>query len=663
MANGILLNIDTTKSEFQNPMVQLRQGDGNYQSLDVTVTSNGEPLDLTGWMTMFMGTTAGGFKIVDSAVTVTNALQGEFTYTPTKAWGQDQGEFKNAYFKFTKAEETASGASFRVNVLDAVDLTAEEAGNYISVVDVMIDKIKTDMDNKLADTQKTLSDTQSQATTVQGNVNDLNNNVNELKSQNNNIKTTDNTWTGTNTFNKKIIAPAGVQGNSDTATKIQTPRKINGVDFDGTSDININLNYLSVKDFGAVGDGTTDDTSAINNALSSNLGGVVYLEPNKTYLISDTIKIKGGTTFNGNMSTILLNKNVDYAVNATISGGKLCNFWIKKTQGVIASAIYVYGSANILENIHSRNQIWETFIHAVDLKESHFSHIRVDNDTTNKTGIILNYEHCINNTITTSFFGYSDIGILIPDIAAITGHYTEGLLISDTSIVMSNTAIDVRHGTAINVSNSILDFCQNYGVKLYAGQMFTMSNTWVAVVNDNATIISIANSSDDRFNEYLITNNMFVGGTTNTGQRAFNIPGNSKRVVASGNILQSIPSGTIFAKNAYLEGNLTSINSPINGYEKIKTSTFYPTNTVTGLPLQSAFELLAQQMGTNNILSVFGNISSSGVMSATIINSKNISLSNYNSTNKTLSVVTADGVYSNMMIVLKVYPVDHLTTR
>lgn len=239
MANGIVLNIDTTKSEFQNPMVQLRQGDGNYQSLDVTVTSNGEPFDLTGWTITFMGTTAGGFKIIDAASVVTNALQGEFTYTPTKAWGQDEGEFKNAYFKFVKSDETASGASFRVNVLDAVDLTAEEAGDYISVVDALIDNVKTSMETKLAETKQTLADTQSQANTVQTNVNELNTNVNDLKTQNNNIKTFDNTWTGTNTFNKQIIAPAGVQGNADTATKLQNTRKINGVGFDGIYDITI----------------------------------------------------------------------------------------------------------------------------------------------------------------------------------------------------------------------------------------------------------------------------------------------------------------------------------------------------------------------------------------------------------------------------------------
>ena len=206
MANGIVLNIDTTKSEFQNPMIELRQGDGNYQSLDVTVTSNGEPFNLTGWTITFMGTTAGGFKIVDTLVSNVDTANGKFTYTPTKSWGQDEGMFKEAYFKFTSGangNSVASGASIRVNVLTAVDLTAEEAGDYISIVDQTIATLNEDL------------------TTLQLS-------VDQLKAQNNAIKTTDNTWTGTNTFNKKIIAPAGIQGNADTATKLQTPIIIGG---------------------------------------------------------------------------------------------------------------------------------------------------------------------------------------------------------------------------------------------------------------------------------------------------------------------------------------------------------------------------------------------------------------------------------------------------
>lgn len=183
MANGIVLNIDTTKSEFQNPMIELRQGDGNYQSLDVTVTSNGIPFNLTGWTITFMGTTAGGYKIIDTVVSNVDTTNGKFTYTPTKAWGQDEGMFKEAYFKFTSGvngNSVASGASIRVNVLTAVDLTAEEAGDYISIVDQTIATLNEDL------------------TTLQLS-------VDQLKAQNNAIKTTDNTWTGANVFNKQII--------------------------------------------------------------------------------------------------------------------------------------------------------------------------------------------------------------------------------------------------------------------------------------------------------------------------------------------------------------------------------------------------------------------------------------------------------------------------
>lgn len=221
MAKGLVLNIDTTKSEFQNPMVELRQGDGNYQSLHVTVTSNGEPFDLTGWTINFMGTTAGGHKIVDAASVVESMTQGVFNYTPTKAWGQDIGEFSKAYFKFTKDDEAASGANFRVKVFEAVDLTQEEAGDYISVVDVMIDKIKTDMDTKLSETQTTLTNTQNQAHTVQDNVDALNTNVNDLKAQNNNIRTADNTWSGNNTFiNTRTQFKSGADFISDAGPEI-----------------------------------------------------------------------------------------------------------------------------------------------------------------------------------------------------------------------------------------------------------------------------------------------------------------------------------------------------------------------------------------------------------------------------------------------------------
>lgn len=52
---------------------------------------------------------------------------------------------------------------------------------------------------------------------------------------------------------------------------------------------------INVQDFGAVGDGVTDDTAAIQAALAAvKLGGSVCFEPNKTYLTSPVVSYNAG---------------------------------------------------------------------------------------------------------------------------------------------------------------------------------------------------------------------------------------------------------------------------------------------------------------------------------------------------------------------------------
>ncbi|MER3373291.1 MAG: glycosyl hydrolase family 28-related protein [Allomuricauda sp.] len=54
--------------------------------------------------------------------------------------------------------------------------------------------------------------------------------------------------------------------------------------------------WTSVKSFGAVGDGTTDDTDAIKKAIASNMN--VYL-PSGRYRVTETIKLRKGSKFIG----------------------------------------------------------------------------------------------------------------------------------------------------------------------------------------------------------------------------------------------------------------------------------------------------------------------------------------------------------------------------
>ena len=53
------------------------------------------------------------------------------------------------------------------------------------------------------------------------------------------VKKTGDTMTGNLTMNGTAKVIGNLQGNSDTATKLQTPRNINGVAFDGTKDITV----------------------------------------------------------------------------------------------------------------------------------------------------------------------------------------------------------------------------------------------------------------------------------------------------------------------------------------------------------------------------------------------------------------------------------------
>src|SRR5690606_13441909 len=60
---------------------------------------------------------------------------------------------------------------------------------------------------------------------------------------------------------------------------------------------NPTLEIASVKDFGAKGDGVTDDTESIRNALNSP-ASIIFLPPG-TYLVSDRILVPNGKSVVG----------------------------------------------------------------------------------------------------------------------------------------------------------------------------------------------------------------------------------------------------------------------------------------------------------------------------------------------------------------------------
>lgn len=104
----------------------------------------------------------------------------------------------------------------------------------------------------------------------------------------------------------------------------------------------VNADYISVKDFGAVGDGVTDDTSAIQNALNAvkNFSATLFI-PSGTYLISDTLTVYSETVVvgSGRSSVIKMAPNVNKDILKSVNAD---NLWGVTDKSVLDSAEQLY---------------------------------------------------------------------------------------------------------------------------------------------------------------------------------------------------------------------------------------------------------------------------------------------------------------------------------
>ncbi|REE57502.1 parallel beta-helix repeat protein [Paenibacillus taihuensis] len=200
----------------------------------------------------------------------------------------------------------------------------------------------------------------------------------------------------------KSVYDTNNNGVVDQAAKLQTARSITlagsvtgSASFDGSSNITINttgssgsganllVNWVNVKNFGALGNGVADDTVAINAAMSSlpASGGTVYI-PEGTYMIN------AGNPYNPvtNATCISLRSNVtvilaegatlkaitnafnNYAIflvravsNVTIEGGVLQGERYTHTgpvEGQVGVGVWLEGATNVTIRDTTCKEFW-----------------------------------------------------------------------------------------------------------------------------------------------------------------------------------------------------------------------------------------------------------------------------------------------------------------
>ncbi len=109
-------------------------------------------------------------------------------------------------------------------------------------------------------------------------------------------------------YNGSSFIPAGVTDNSITNARVSSTAAIDSAKLEfnhsasGGTARSVDSKFkdtISVKDFGAVGNGSANDTSAIQNALNAAAGSCNVYLPSGTYIVHDTILIPSNTYFFG----------------------------------------------------------------------------------------------------------------------------------------------------------------------------------------------------------------------------------------------------------------------------------------------------------------------------------------------------------------------------
>ncbi len=154
---------------------------------------------------------------------------------------------------------------------------------------------------------------------------------------------------------------------------------------------------VSVKDFGALGDGVTDDTAAVQAAL--NIGGAVYL-PTGVYIITAQLTITKRTYLYGDGPfTTILASSVNGSTNAiqvTPPAGNTSNSWYEFRDFTIAPVVAsTNGAVGIAVTLPSGAQFTSVIFQSVLIGDFTGVGLLLDNTINNQDGFsVITIRNC-----------------------------------------------------------------------------------------------------------------------------------------------------------------------------------------------------------------------------------------------------------------------------
>ena len=223
--------------------------------------------------------------------------------------------------------------------------------------------------------------------------------------------------------------------------------------------------YVSVKDFGAVGDGVTNDAAAFNAALAASTS--VYV-PAGSYAINTTLNIPAGTvlfgagvgssiTTSANINTFTVNGNVVSisGLNVSHSGNGSIVYAPQRESLSVQKCILTGTGAGAQPLIYTSGSF-------AAIRENTLTALRTFGPcvTLDRTGTVINIE----SHIEMNRFGGTGYGIRV--ISSDNSARPEGVYITNNSFICTDENLHIEQVLQCIVANNVFDQAGNYNIVL-----------------------------------------------------------------------------------------------------------------------------------------------------------------------------------------------------
>jgi hypothetical protein len=332
---------------------------------------------------------------------------------------------------------------------------------------------------------------------------------------------------------------------------------------------------VSVKDFGAVGNGTTDDTAAINAAITaiSNSGGGIVIIPNGTFAV--TPSVVSGITAYSRQACIVGKDNVTLQIDGVVKlktgvniGSTLASIITGPDAGL--TNFQITGSGTVDGNVSNvtASQTLGLYLPCVDSVT--VTNIRV---------------------INTPYLGIQFVTAL-PYVAGYT--FTNGSIIGTTVKNTGSIGIQASHSTHnLIIANNTIDTCGDNCIDVYNENSTITADAGVISITGNTCYAGLVGIFPETSADVNVTGNSVYACTygvavnrVNGAPRNLAIVGNTFGACATGASITGDTGGVFLSSNTF--DKFTSVGLQLGGganvsYVVATNNTFNPYATTTNV--------------------------------------------------------------------------------